>query len=1172
MNKKILALLLVFSLLFAISPAFAIALDTSGDPLPAETQTVVEAETPETEDPAEMPPPETEDPAETEAPETEDPAESEAPETEDPVETEIPETENPAEPEIPEAEEPVEIPEEDVPGAETPEAPELYAALLAAATVDEFDALLDALTDEELESFFDSLTDEQLAAVDAHIAVLLEAEKEPIVEHVPEIINPAANVIGAAPLLPPVSAPVFERGLMGGRSAKTAAPASAEDNGLELSKVVSEPVNGEYTLTLDVYATGNKIVEETEKTLPVDIVLVLDQSGSMYNNDMPVTNYTQVTGSNRQAGNLYSNRSNLYAVLDDGSYSKVTVYRQTHYNTHTVQTSATNKNNWDDRDNNRLYHKASDGMYHLVTMARGGTTGNRTYTYSCPACGWSPETENGAGNIPSIADQLYRGTSSNGYAYIFVYTDENGNDVQQFIIGANTVVTPPTFVLSSSGTIRRLTALQNAVTKFVDSVKAKAEAEGVDHRIAIVGFSGPGYNNTELLTGVTITQGTQRSNGTNAYFPLGREYNGVQYGSITDAQYATALQDMKTTEGQNSVSAAIAALTAYGSTHTLDGLAMAEGIFSNSEIQDGERSRVVVLFTDGNTDSNRNNTVNKGYTLKDTYGATVYSVGIFSGANGTPPAQTGSGTSTQANRLMHLVSSNYPDATGDGSSAWGDLNPDLQGKSYYLSAGSADALDSVFTTIAGQIEDGGTEVTLNEQAVIKDIISEYFELATADVASNISVQAVAYTGNGTWASTGTPYDYEYVLATKTLTVTGFDFEEEYVWDGEDEDGNPLGTFGGRKILITIKIKARPEFWGGNNVPTNGPGSGVYESAGSNTPVETFDVPTANVTLKTPVLTPVNHSIYAGNPAPTPEDLVGISQIPDSDDWRTRFVTVVRAPGSISNLEDGNHTVTVTITPQTSLPGSVGPIVEAWSDSETATVTVYKPHITYQDSTVDSGTGIAGYDYNTHNRVGAVVWKNTAGTVADPVAMGTAPSLTYTYTPNTGTFTGDTPVGVKVENGSTDLTTVTTFYWIADGGGTTPTGDAKFTVHVVTPKFNLTITKNVTGGNPTQSFIFDIKQGGTTILTVAIHPEDFDGGTSASMTIHNLQNGTYTVTERGNWSWQYTLAAGQENPVTVSNTSPAASFANTRSDKNWLGDSAAAVNIGGIGRREGEDEE
>lgn len=55
--------------------------------------------------------------------------------------------------------------------------------------------------------------------------------------------------------------------------------AVAPSNGLELSKKVVANDDGSYTITMESYTTGT--VTSSTKTVPVDIVLVLDQSGSM---------------------------------------------------------------------------------------------------------------------------------------------------------------------------------------------------------------------------------------------------------------------------------------------------------------------------------------------------------------------------------------------------------------------------------------------------------------------------------------------------------------------------------------------------------------------------------------------------------------------------------------------------------------------------------------------------------------------------------------------------------------------------------------------------------------------------------------------------------------------------------------------------------------------------
>lgn len=54
---------------------------------------------------------------------------------------------------------------------------------------------------------------------------------------------------------------------------------TVEQNGLVMSKTIKEGENGQFLLTLEAYATGSTTT--TTSTAPVDIVLVLDVSGSM---------------------------------------------------------------------------------------------------------------------------------------------------------------------------------------------------------------------------------------------------------------------------------------------------------------------------------------------------------------------------------------------------------------------------------------------------------------------------------------------------------------------------------------------------------------------------------------------------------------------------------------------------------------------------------------------------------------------------------------------------------------------------------------------------------------------------------------------------------------------------------------------------------------------------
>lgn len=138
--------------------------------------------------------------------------------------------------------------------------------------------------------------------------------------------------------------------------------------------------------------------------------------------------------------------------------------------------------------------------------------------------------------------------------------------------------------------------------------------------------------------------------GTLAYFTSeGKAHNntGVFIGSTLNRYennaagvYSTALQDMSTTNGKSNVAASLNALQASGATRTDYGLIMAKGILDANPVPTGEtRNRVVIVFTDGSpTDYNgfQKNVANSAISTANAIkaeGTTVYSIGIFSGAD-----------------------------------------------------------------------------------------------------------------------------------------------------------------------------------------------------------------------------------------------------------------------------------------------------------------------------------------------------------------------------------------------------------------------------------------------------------------------------------------------------------------------------------------------------------
>ena len=117
------------------------------------------------------------------------------------------------------------------------------------------------------------------------------------------------------------------------------------DNGMKISKTATPNDDGTYTITLEAYATGSKVTTTVQKDIPTDIVLVLDQSGSMaddigkvsfdkYENE--VNRWGNITTYHTRNQDYYEYRhnggsANLWHKLNDGSFVSVSVTKSTTY-------------------------------------------------------------------------------------------------------------------------------------------------------------------------------------------------------------------------------------------------------------------------------------------------------------------------------------------------------------------------------------------------------------------------------------------------------------------------------------------------------------------------------------------------------------------------------------------------------------------------------------------------------------------------------------------------------------------------------------------------------------------------------------------------------------------------------------------------------------------------
>lgn len=256
----------------------------------------------------------------------------------------------------------------------------------------------------------------------------------------------------------------------------------------------------------------------------------------------------------------------------------------------------------------------------------------------------------------------------------------------------------PTYtnLYKGSGKITRLQALKNALSEFATAVADEKDDyhNPVDNRIAIVGFSSNGYNNTELLTGTNLTINNK---------------NGKQKSDATTNDYATALVSATSgTDGDVNVNSkvtdAINALTANGGTQPQDGLEMAYSILQNrdkatytteSTGETVDRNVFVIFFTDGHPGdyeysdmySAANKVVEKAKLIKDYRvdhsGVTVadedvvipslFSIGVFGESDGNPLTYHAHTDSTNKN-YDYLFESGHMDVYDAGWAGYYYLN------------------------------------------------------------------------------------------------------------------------------------------------------------------------------------------------------------------------------------------------------------------------------------------------------------------------------------------------------------------------------------------------------------------------------------------------------------------------------------------------------------------
>ena len=343
--------------------------------------------------------------------------------------------------------------------------------------------------------------------------------------------------------------------------------------------------------------------------------------------------------------------------------------------------------------------------------------------------------------------------------------------------------------------ISRQDALKSAASQFAEQVAQSASNE-LDHRIAVVGYA----DNGSILPSSTTAE--------NALV------------KVTD-------NDASDNGVNDTIDDAINGLTAAGGNNLAAGLSTAGNIFAENSIDNTERKRVVVVFTDADAGT-PDNALTASNALKDDYNATVYAVRLY---NSEPDEAV--------ETFMHKLSSEYfyDTETGDGTyyyrakDAYTDEN---------LPVFDIEPLANAFSSVADALQPALLTTTLGaSKAVLKDIITKDF-IVPQDPnygfikAYTVSVDTIDQeSGEIEWSTTESPFTLDINNrivtpnndGTTSIEVKGFDYSSNYVSASRDNVSD------GKKFVVEISgltLKDNVETESDRRIYSNTANSGLYK--------------------------------------------------------------------------------------------------------------------------------------------------------------------------------------------------------------------------------------------------------------------------------------------------------------------------------------------------------
>ena len=409
-------------------------------------------------------------------------------------------------------------------------------------------------------------------------------------------------------------------------------------------------------------------------------------------------------------------------------------------------------------------------------------------------------------------------------------------------------------VLDASGSMddsmddgtKRIDALKSAANDFVTTIAEQNQGisdSSKQHQVSIVKFSGK----------------KSAAVGNDTYREDGYTYN-----------YSQVMKAMSPCTDAAAFTSTINSISPAGATRADYGLQLAQSQTSNRE----DAKKIVIFFTDGSPTSYSgfesgvaSSAVSAAKAMKDAK-ATVYTIGIFSDAD--PSADPTAQRTSNENKFMHAVSSNYPNATY--TQSWSGWNWNLgthEGSGFYKSASNAADLDKVFDDISSEIVKGsGYPTNATEGAehtsgyiTIDDALGAYMQVD--------GFKAIALNGQ------------TFEKSTKTTAKTTAGNVDTYTFEGKVTMGSNDVSLG--NVVITVTKSA--DLAVGDKVQVKVPAALI--------PLRSYNVNQNDMTMMISDTKPIN-VVYTSSLKPGVESLLA-----NPDDAMSKYLQANHQDGKAS---------------------------------------------------------------------------------------------------------------------------------------------------------------------------------------------------------------------------------------------------------------------------------